>query len=108
MSLRSSIYARRIAWCSAACLLAGFAVTTVSVRDLEPNVERAIGVCIDAPLLRSLVVRYGGGVGVSTAEDATDELAVTGYSIFRLSIVRARLQLDDAGMLASCSVQYLL
>ncbi len=90
------------------CLLAGITVTAVSVRNLEPSVERAIGVCIDAPLLRSLVVRYGGGAGVSTAEDATGELAVTGYSLFRLPIVRARLQLDEAGMLASCSVQYLL
>jgi hypothetical protein len=108
MSLRSGIYPRRIAWSSAACLLAGVAVTAVSVVDLEPNVGRAIGICIDAPLLRSLVLRYGGGAGASTAEDATGELAVTGYSLFRLPIVRARLQLDDAGMLASCSVQYLL
>jgi hypothetical protein len=102
------MYPRRIAWSSAACLLAGIAVTAASVRDLEPNVERAIGVCIDAPLLRSLVVRYGGGAGASTAEDATGELAVTGYSLFRLPIVRAQFQLDDVGMLACCSVQYLL
>jgi hypothetical protein len=108
MSSRSSINLRRIAWSCAACLLAGVAVTAVSVRDLEPNVERAIGICIDAPLLRPLVVRYGVGAGASAAENATGELAVTGYSVFRLAIVRARLQLDDAGMLASCSVRYLL
>lgn len=108
MSLRSSIYPRRIAWSSAACLLAGFAVTAVSVRDLEPNVERAIGICIDTPLLRPLVVRYGSDGGASAAHNATGELAVNGYSAFRLPIVRARLQLDDAGMLASCSVRYLL
>jgi hypothetical protein len=108
MSSRSSINLRRIAWSCAACLLAGFAVTAVSVRDLEANVERAIGICVDAPLLRPLVVQYGGGGGASAAENATGELAVTGYSVFRLPIVRVRLQLDDAGMLASCSVRYLL
>lgn len=108
MSSRSRLYPRRIAWSSATCLLAGFAVTVVSVRGLEPNVERAVAICVDAPLLRALVVRYGGSGGPSAAKTATDELAVTGYSVFRLPIVRARLQLDDAGMLASCSVRYLL
>lgn len=39
---------------------------------------------------------------------ATGELAVTGYSVFRLPIVRAQLQLDDAGMLTSCALRYLL
>ncbi len=89
-------------------MLAGIAVTVVSVRALEPNVERAIELCIDAPLLRPFVVRYGRGASASAAEYTTGELAVTGYSVFRLPIVRAQLRLDDAGMLTSCAVRYLL
>jgi hypothetical protein len=108
MSSRLSINARRIAWSSAVSLLAGIAVTAVSVGALEPNVERAIELCIDAPLLRPFVVRYGRGAGASAAEYATGELAVTGYSVFRLPIVRAQLQLDDAGMLTSCTVRHRL
>jgi hypothetical protein len=53
-----SINPQRIAWSSAVSVLAGIAVTVVSVRALEPNVERAIELCIDAPLLRPFVVRY--------------------------------------------------
>jgi len=89
-------------------VLAGIAVTVVSVRALEPNVERAIELCIDAPLLRPFVVRYGRGASASASEYTTGELAVTGYSVFRLPIVRAQLRLDDAGMLTSCAVRYLL
>lgn len=108
MSSKLSINPRRIAWSSAVSLLAGIAVTAVSVRALEPDVERAIELCIDAPLFRPFVVRYGRGAGASAAEYATGALAVTGYSVFRLPIVRAQLQLDDAGMLTSCALRYLL